>query len=397
MFDITLPVLEKLEKERLFDILSFKIKSSIFESIPTFILRVKSSNYMPDDMRLLIGSALDCKYETGGKKKSFPDLYLKNIKMTGDPTTMYFDIFYYGALLFLQRSDERVCTKNKYANEVLNDIFDKLPFFKNNYELIFKKSENYATLYRSLGTSDLEFINNQVCKNYSIQRGTPLFFTGLDKKITLTSINEISNRTEKAKVVVKLCSNYNGKDREFINKQVKSIADKNYTELTSTQFWMDLGENFEGLKPSAYYSPFDSDMNITSAYDFNPSKGGKDYFPVSKNFLNMIETTDAQVFINRPKGNILFETRSHFKSFEDLIKFKIKITDLSTLNHLIVAGDKIMLCTANAHSGFNGAYLVSEIAYGKDKSIPFCEMTVIRPNLDLNFEPSIPKMTLYNC
>ena len=58
MFDITLPSLEKLEKERLFDILSFKIKSSIFENIPTFILRVKSSNYMPDDMRLLIGSAL---------------------------------------------------------------------------------------------------------------------------------------------------------------------------------------------------------------------------------------------------------------------------------------------------------------------------------------------------
>lgn len=394
MFYSKIPVISALENLGAVKFTAYKITSSIFEPVPSATFKFTTSYATPEILNLPIGSEFLVRYsfedevpEDGSDTYSdFPDLYLKKMKLKGSASGLEYEVQCRGILEFFQNAEFRKCYKNKYSNEILNDIFDSLQAFKD-YERNFKKSSNSSTLYRTLGETDLDFIKLQVNNNFLIEGGKPLFFTGLDKKLNLSSINALLTDPKKSKCAILLSVVNDKLSPKFVADKIKSyVEDPDAENFSTPDFEMYLGNDrvLKGIKPETFFTRFDSDVSSTAGYSFLPiqKESEKSVFPISKMFVNGVNTTDAKTFFNRPAKNVIAESRNTFESFEDLIKFKIKLTSLGPMKKLLLAGDKVCIVTPYPYSAFNGDYLISAITYGAEKAAAFCELEVIRPNLD---------------
>lgn len=377
----------------------YQIYSSIYKPFPTVRYTYKTDYVMPDMLNCLIGQNNSLQYcinPTRGPDDEWiniGDVYLTSMELDGDKSTMKVSLLYNGAIDLYQVSDVIKSYKEKYGNEIVEDVINSNNRLQS-YTKDFQKTDNYSTAYRSLGESDLQFILDTLCSDFTINGGKPLFFVGLDNVMHFTSVNSLLSKSTGMGLSEKnslptLYIDLGVKEGElttpFLQSMVKDFMSQDYDKVVSSDFTMSIGGNktYKNLKPALYFSSFTSPHESqTEKLSYLPATNDVQYYPISKFVYNTVDSTTTDVAKNRPNQNIVFEGQNAFPSIENLITIKTTIDNLNEINRLILAGDKVMITTPYAYSMYNGVYIISEIEYYLENGIGKAHVTCIRPHLE---------------
>lgn len=417
---------------------SYRIYSSLFEPTPKANFKYASDYVMPDLLGIRVGSSFPVQYTVNidSKKKSeseedktsdeeqkhFTDpvnlagVCVQSIEPEGGANGgLLTTVTCTGEYDFFQNARIRKAYTQKYGNEIVKDVLDSNRIMKT-YKRNIQKTDNYNTVYRSLGEADISFVTEDVAKQFVINAGQPLFFTSLDRKIHFTSLNNLLENTKKSKVVIDLGSTYDEISRKFVKKQLKNYTDrKKSVTLSAVKYKFHIGgkESTFSIKNSLYFTDFENNSTTTSVITYKPALKNKAYFPLDAFFMETAESTQAAATYNRPTSTIAFEAKNYFRSFEDLITVDIEIANIQNLKELILAGDNVTVITAYPYSVYNGNYIVSAVEYGLENNTNFMKLQLLRPTVDMTwaeglvsdkssqdfkypYAPSINKFLYYN-
>lgn len=387
---------------------NFHLYSSIFETVPSFTFTIYSNTGLtPELLNLHIGTSLLVRYryddtsEDEGKNmtdyKYFNGFIINNINTIFSETGTEITIKCIGEFLTHQKTNKRNIYKNKYAKEIITNILDDNEILKYQgdkaYNRNINQSDNFTTVFRTLGETDVDFIENEICREFIIKGGHPLFYIGLDKKINFDSLNSLLNKKTLSKYVIKLpgrlTNDIASSDTQTL---LSNLTEKESAILNAIEAHMSVGSNnsFKGLRPVAYRSSITSGSLDTGKIIFAPAGEGKNYYPISKDFIDYTESTDSITFKNRPDSNISFEAKNSFDLMENLIQFNLEISSISGMYNLIQAGDTITLLS-HPYSAYNGNYIVSKVEYGTEAQSNFMKLQVIRPFLDISWPEKMDK------
>jgi len=427
MIYLRFPNFEKFSKQ--YDALkiqSYRVYSSLFELTPKASFTYSADYVMPDMLNFFVGSAFPIQWcsGTGAPADNFEDslsdpvdlsnMFIKTVKCSNSEGGNLTTVTLVGEFEFFQNSKIRKAYTNKYGNEVVEDVIASNAVM-NHYNLDIQKTDNVSTLYRTLGESDEDFVYKKALELYTLNAGKPLFYTGLDKIIHYTSLNNLTEATDKSKILIKLpgLATDNG-SADFLANTIQNYVDEDdYVELEAADYDLNVGGAATvNLKNRAYSTSFSNGNVLTTSFTYEPALKGKSVFPVDKVFMLAAEATQALAVYNRPDASASFELKNYFDRFEDLITFKIKVTTIDPLQNLILAGDTIVIITPYVYSAYNGKYIVTEIEYGLDQGVSFMELKAVRATLDLvwvdglkqdkesndfkiPFAPTLQKNTLY--
>lgn len=407
MLNLIMPVLENAQKQSSdIKLTNYHLYSSIFEPTPKISFCYNASYITPDALNFFIGSSFPIQYQFINKEKVTEDtssknkvnttelkdiagMVVSNVELENSSTGTKTTVTCTGEFDFFQNSNIRKAYTAKYGNEIVEDILVSNNIMKS-YDTNIQKTDNATTIYRSLGEADIDFIKNLICKKYTITNGKPLLFTSLDRKINFTSVNNLLESTKKSKVLINWPSATSDELTKLtIQEKLKNYIDeRDYVDLTVSEYNFKLGakDTAFNLQNAVYYTNYEAGLTETSGYLFKPALSNKQYFPVNKFFTTFSKATQTVATSNRPANNIIYESRDYFDSFENLITIKVKVTDIMSLNNLILAGDFATVLTTYPFSVYNGNYLISEVEYGQEEAITFMELTLIRPTVDFTWQ-----------
>lgn len=399
MIDIKIPIINDLvDKGANIKINKFNIYSSIFEPTPKMSFKFTTDYLMPDSLDLTIGSSFPVQYSfnSGTKaseteKKDFAGLCVDDVSIetaNGSNLTTVVDMV--GELDYFQNSEECKAYTNKYGNVIIEDVLDGNTTIKS-YARNVKKTDNVTTIYRTIGYGDIDFIKDYVSKNFVISGGQPLFFTGLDRVVNFTSVNAINETSDKPKLLLNWQTTYDDLSKSFVNSQLKTLLDDNYISLNTKDLKFKLGGKGSNKNIKNILYSFDTTKGILNknGYVVKPGALRSEYYPISKTFMNFMKSTQTVLISNRPQSNIAFEAINTFGSPENLIAMQATINDISKLQSLVVAGDRIVVITANPYSIYNGIYTIAAVEYGQDQAAPFMTLTLIRATVDMSWAEGI--------
>lgn len=358
---------------------------------------------MPDALNLFLGSSFPIEYEIGKQNEegkfettsdNLPAMFVSKMEATGVGAGMNLSVFCEHEFLAYQNSELRKAYTSRYGNSIIQDVLDSNNIFKSEekYKRNIYETDNSATVYRSLGDNDIDIIKNKVCNSFRVANGKPLFFIGLDKKVTFTSISKMASLNEKSKILIRtLCKDSDVTRATKENLKGNYLDTSEYSELTSLDFKMTVGDKNTvfNLKTGVFYTDFYSGLTSTTGYFMKPSSEKLTHYPVDKIFLNLVDASNTTAIVNRPSNNIYYETVNLFEGFESLITIKVTISDCGNLNKLIVAGEFVTFISPYTYSIYNGNYLVSEVEYGMKDSVPFIELILIRPSVDFAWQEKL--------
>ena len=80
-----------------------------------------------------------------------------------------------------------------------------------------------------------------------------------------------------------------------------------------------------------------------------------------------------------------------FESSEDFVRIRAEVKDLTEINELVLAGDKVVITTPYPYSVYNGIYAIEDITYVSKSNLTSMIITCIRPNIDLSWSDNIKK------
>ena len=395
MINIKIPVLDEAVKvsNGVIEPIDYQIYSSIYKPYPTVSIGYKSSYVMPDALNFFIGNSNILTYTTDpGENAEYKDL--GNFSLTGEEVEgtsegLISRILYNGSFDMYQRTDIRKIYKNTYGNEIIKDLIATNNHLnKDFYTSQIEKTDNTATIYRSLGENDTDFIKDSVYPNYTIDGGKSLFFVGLDNCINFTSINSLLNSNSKPKFLVRLNTTDDEISASFNAGLVNNLLQEDYSTLSSRKFKFSIGadKKYKNIKTVAYYTSFNNSNRTTvEKLSFLPATSKPKYYPLSKMVFDSLDATQSISLCNRPQKNIIFEAQNHFDSFEDLIRVNITIENLGQFKDLLIAGQKVFILSPYAYSMYNGEYLVSSIEYFSKSGIGMANIECVRPFLDETF------------
>lgn len=411
MLKLVIPYIENIQtKDPSLVMNNYHLYSSIFEPFPQLNITYDSPYGMPDVLGTYLGTSFPLQYQIVYKKTNseteeteqeedlpvdFPGLFVKNIQVKGG-TSLQTTITCTSEFEFTQNSDIRKAYIAKYGNEIVEDVLNSNNTVKE-YDRNIQKTNNAFTSYRALGESDIDFIRNTCCKKYTIFEGTPFFYIGLDRKINYTSINNLIEAKQKAKVLIKskgiaLDDSY----REEYNNLVQNYVDENgYTELIADNFELNVGKGVNDLiniKNAVYYTNYNNGLVSTNGYIFKPAQNSKQYYPISKIFNTFSNASASISVFNRPADTVIYETQNMFDIFEDMISIKATISDISSFDHLVLAGDTVTFLFPYPFSIYNGNYILASIEYGQEKASTFAEVLLIKDTLDFNWQDMLVKV-----
>jgi len=399
MINIKLPVIDDLvNKGANIKINKFNLYSSIFEHIPKMSFKFTTDYLMPDSLDLTIGSSFPVQYTFSDgteasetEKKDFAGLCVDDVSIetaNGSNLTTVVDMV--GELDYFQNSSEHKAYTNKYGNDIVEDVLDSNMTIKS-YTRNIKKTDNVTTLYRTIGYSDTDFIRECVSKNFVISGGQPLFFTSLDRTANFTSVNAINETSDKPKLLLNWQTTYDSLSQSFVDSQLKTLLDDNYISLSTNDLKFKLGGKGSNKNIKNILYSFDTTKGVLNknGYVVKPGTMQSEYYPISKTFMNFMKSTQTVLVSNRPQSNIAFEAINTFDSPEKLIMMQATINDISKLQSLVVAGDRIVVITANPYSIYNGIYTIATVEYGQDTAAPFMTLTLIRATVDMSWAEGI--------
>ena len=430
MFRLNLPIMDNLDSlggdAKLTE---YHLYSSIFETTPKLFFVINSKSAMPDAMNLFLGSSFPMNYviadengltpeekaampkedtrseedimngvpeeedETSGAANSnepelvggdLPGMFVAKIEVESSGGGVTTKVNCEHDFLAFQTSTARKAYVSKYGKEIVEDITSSNQVLKV-YEKCIDETDNAATIYRTLGDSDMDLISGEICDAFSVAGGRPQFFIGLNNKVYFTSINKLIAKDEKSRILV--TTNCADNDATIKTKEeiIKNYVDSDtVSELKAADFKLTLGDkdSIFNIKTAVYYTNFVAGMTNTNGYIFKPANEKKMYYPVDKIFMSMSDAKNSVAVTNRPSANICYESANLFDIFENLITVKVRINNCNTLKKLIVAGEHVTFVSPYLYSVYNGNYLVAEVEYGMKDSITFIELVLIRPTLD---------------
>ena len=146
------------------------------------------------------------------------------------------------------------------------------------------------------------------------------------------------------------------------------------------------------IKNAIFYTDLTGDTIATSAYKLKPGATEKNYYPVDKLFLGFVDNSQATPIFNRPASNIVYEASGLFEGLDKLIQMELEIQDLSELDHLILAGDRVAVVTSYAFSVYNGIYTVVAAEYGQDQAAFFMKLKLMRTFIDLTWTEELQQL-----
>ena len=407
MIYLRVPILEDFKKsDTSLKLNNFRIYSSIFKPTPKASFSLVTTYATPELYNFFIGSSFPLQYqftnfekqkemkEKGqSDKPEFTDLKnltgmsISNISVEASGSALQYEITCTGEFDFFQKSRIRKSYKNKFGNEIIQDVLDSNDIMKD-YVRNIDKTDNAVTIYRTLGEADLDFIEDTINSNFTINFSKPLIFTGLDRSINYTSVNSLISRVVKTKLLLTWPSITQDKLAEKHLETLKKsyVEEDSFVELKTASCSLNIGgAAYNNIKNIAYYTDFSNGILDTAGYVHRPALKDKAYFPIDKGFINFIDSTQAIPVYNRPSSNISYETKRYFDGYENLITIKASVSDIGNLNHLVLAGDQVTVLTPYPYSVYNGNYVIAEIEYGQDQASPFMSLTLIRSNLDLKW------------
>lgn len=384
----------------------YQIYSSIYKPFPTVKYTYKTDYVMPDALNCWIGQNNSLQYCINPARtdeddwRNIGDIYLASIDISGSKNAMLVSLIYNGAIDLYQVTGLIKSWKEKYGNEILEDIIgtnDRLQLYKKDIV----KTDNYDTNYRTVGDSDVDFILKKLCTNYTIAGGRPLFYIGLDNVIHYTSVNELLNgksigldslaesvglgKNNLPSLKIDLGAREGEVTNAVMDSMMKGLISKDADTIISDTFEIHVGgdKTYKNIKPSLYFSSFTSpNEHQTEKISYLPATDEPKYYPLSKFVYNTIDSTITDIAKNRPNQNIIFEGQNYFKSVENLITIQVTVDNLKEINKLILAGDRVMITTPYAFSMYNGTYIISEIEYFMANNVGQAKITCIRPNLE---------------
>lgn len=415
MFRLKLPILDKFtEASKQLTVNEYHLYSSIFEPTPKLFFELNTPYETPDVLQLYLGTSFPIQYQISDEDKIKPikksedeedttedeevsatlsdpkdliGLAVSKIEMIGAGTSNITRVHCDSDFLFFQNSNLRKAYTALHGDKIIEDIIDSNKSIAK-YDRNIIATDNAATIYRTLGDTDISAIFNYVVPHFTISNGKPLFYIGLDGKINFTSLNYLFESSEKSKILLRTQAMDDKLSGTIKEELIKNYVDEeDYVDLSVSDFRLVIGDNDEAfkLKQAAYYTNYTGGIVDTTGYIFKPATAKKSYYPVDKVFSNSIMASQAVAVVNRPTGNICYECRNYFDDTDSLIKIKAVITTSAKLQRLFVAGELATIILPYAYSVYNGNYIISEIEYGQKQMVPFVELTLIRPALDLKW------------
>ena len=379
----------------------FFIKSSIRESFPTAGYYYQSPYVTPDMLLLNVGCATGLKYSLDNPATTkwedrnwtdFPTMLFKEANCHGGVKGMDWCCQFVNKLSFFQNTDIREAYTDRFGNDVVNAVIKSNAYLQTLSTNI-QKTDNFNSLFRSLGENDVDFIDKTVSPNYSIAYGKPLFFIGLDGKINYTSVNRILNDGAMPKLYISLGELQDKLSEKFLKEKVKSLmGSDNYSKCTSQNYDMLLGENdkWKHIKPVMYYSRFDlPNTSSSTEISYKPVTDKETFYPLDDATFTQIKGTESDSISNTANSTVLYEAKNCFDSSEDFVKIKVEVKDLTDINTLVVAGDKVVITTPYPYSVYNGVYVVEDITYVTKSNLTSMLVTCIRPNIDLSWSETL--------
>lgn len=415
MLNIVMNVIEDAHKQSSdIKLNNYHLYSSIFEPTPKLSFSYSASYITPDALSFFIGTSFPIQYQfiknvvektiesvdgeeitqtkNSEEKTDLEDLaglVVSDVEMEDSSTGTKTTVTCLGEFDFFQNSNIRKAYTSKYGNDIVEDILDANNIMQS-YDRNIQKTDNSTTIYRSLGDSDIDFIQRNLYNKYTISNGKPLLFTGLDRKINFTSINNLLESNQKSKILINLPSASNDDLSETLVKdKLKNYLDEtNYVNLTAANYSFHLGAKNSAfnLQNAVYYTSYENGLTTTNGYLFKPALSNKQYFPINRFFTTFSKATQAVATYNRPSSNIVYESRDYFDSFENLITIQVKITSITALQYLVLAGDFATVLTTYPYSIYNGNYLIAAVEYGQEETTTFMELTLIRPTVDMTWQ-----------
>lgn len=422
MFKIKIPFAENLstQNEKL-SIREYHLFSSIFEPAPRLSITLNTSYETPDVLKTFLGTSFPIKYvieeleeekedeegsntttktfSAGGKKvdsivengvrKYDPvdliGMFVSQIEMQNEGTETSVTLTCDSDFLAYQRSDIRKAYINEFGDKIVEDLIQENQVLQN-YDTDISKTDNTSVVYRHLGESDIDLLKDTLGKFFLIAGGQPLFYIGLDKKATFTSVSKLLSNLQKTNLLVRA----SGSTTDNLSNKTESeilgnyVDLENYIELPATNWKFTIGKNNSifNLKTAAYYSDSYVGSNNTTKYTFKPATDKKTYYPIDNIFMNFIDEKQCVQVYNRSSSEICYEAKNYFSSFEDLCTVKVTLSNAEKLNKLYTAGETVTFISPYPYSIYNGNYLIAEIEYGQKESIAFVEMVLIRPQID---------------
>ena len=378
----------------------FFIKSSIREPLPVAGYYYQSPYVTPDMLLLNVGCSTGIKYSLDDasvkwKDKNwtdFPTMLFKEANCHGGVKGMDWCLHFVNKLSFFQNSDIREAYTDHFGNDVVDSVIKSNSYLQTLQKNI-QKTDNFNTLFRSLGENDINFINETVSPNFSIAYGKPLFFIGLDGRINYTSINRILNDSYMPKLHVSLGELHDKVSEQFVKSKVESLmgSDK-YSSCASQNYDIGLGENdkWKHIKPVMYYSRFDlPNTSSSTEITYKPVTDKETFYPLDSMTFTQIKGTESDSIFNKANSTVLYEAKNVFDSSEDFLKIKIEIKDLSNIHTLVLAGDKVVITTPYPYSIYNGVYVIEDITYAVKSNLTSMVITCIRPNIDLSWSETL--------
>lgn len=380
--------------------MGFFIKSSIREAMPVAGYYYTSGYVTPDMLLLNVGSAVGLKYSldpanTEWKNRNwndFPSMLFKNAKCHGGVKGMDWTLNFINKLSFFQNSDIREAYTDRFGNDVINAVIKSNSYLQN-LQTNIQKTDNFNSLFRSLGENDIEFINETVSPNFSIAYGKPLFFIGLDGKINYTSINRILNDSYMPKLQLSLGEIHDKVSKAFTKSKVESLmgSDK-YSRCSTNNYDIDLGgeDGWKHIKPVMYYSRFDLPNSVASTeISYQPVTDKETFYPLDNMVFTQIRSTESGSIFNKANSTVLYEAKNMFESSEDFVRIRAEVKDLTEINELVLAGDKVVITTPYPYSVYNGIYAIEDITYVSKSNLTSMIITCIRPNIDLSWSDTL--------
>ena len=373
-------------------LVSYHLYTSVYDFTPKLSFTYKSSYLTPDSLGLFIGSSFPITYNFLSKEngeevktppKPFTGFCVESFDVHTGDVGLECTVKCIADIEFYQVSDLRRSYRNKYGNEVIEDVLNSSSYLKQKQRNI-AKTNNVTTLYRTLGESDFDFISNQVLNEYSINLGQPLFYLGLDNTFNFTSINTLASSTNKSKVILKFKNRSDDVSEKFIEKKLKDLTDDNAITLNTQEAHLQIGlnESVNNIKNQVFYTNLQTGLITTTAYGLKPGSDQPLFYPIDRLFMSAIKNSQVTPLFNRPSENISYEVLNLFKGLDQLITIEAEISNVHQLQHLILAGDSITVITSYPYSVYNGNYTITDVEYGQDQTAFFMKVKLSRTAID---------------
>lgn len=417
MFKINLPKITKLtELSDVIQMSEYHLYASIFEQSPKLSFTLSVPYETPDALGFYLGTSFPMYWEINSegltdeeiekagiekknndkiqsKQTAFPSMSISSISMISGGSSNTINVQCENDYQFFQKSDIRKAYSSKFGNEVIEDLINTNDVLKK-YKKNISKTDNASTVYRTLGDSDISFIEDRIKINYTINNDRPLFFIGLDGKVNFSSINELNANSHKTNLLIRTNSTNDDASSKFLTTVIENYVDsEDYDTVEAANFELSIGANnsFRNLKNTVYYTNFQAGIINTTGYTFKPALQEKSYFPVDKVFSTYLTSNQTVASYNRPSSGFCYEALNYFHGASDLIKVKIELQTIKTAKRLITVGQFATLVLPYTYSIYNGNYLVSEIEYLAKEQATTATIVLIRPVVDLNWSKDLSK------